>query len=883
MGHDALPPVPWGCLGLCATSYLMVHMSCQVITCSLPELSLDKEFVEAWSTSDVGSVLGWASLAAALGYGLHGPMIDRAGRRWGVLVGLLVALGGAGLGTRLLATSTTKSGFMLGSMLLRFSYAAGWPAEMKAIRLLVPSERQGLAVSTLGFASRGGAILGRCLFGLLSSHFQLSWRQIAMHASAMLLGGGSLIIVALNKIIAKSVAADNEQLEASLRPLKAAGRPPTPGLRRLLSEHSVWLLAASFCCLCHVVHGDDFMPLLFVGLTGSSHGVALSAVFPLGGLVAMLLNASLGQRLPRRRREQLYVRACGLAALALLALLALLTFSSQQPTGVASFLPAGVVAALLFCVGFSAALPYYLVPNLFAFEIAGEHCATLISFCELVSFTSKMPAHMLLLYLADVWGWRAALLQMLGTCLLAGVLLHHLILIWQVLQRTSGPGRASAISALEAARGPPVEARGEHESSKPPASLGIPGLNLASLPRNEQVEEHSKPTGLRMPGLNLATARRGEEIAGYNTQTPTVPDVEKGTHSRLSLALRPGPSEVARGSSWGASSAEDTWLPLRELSASAVAAVRLRSPAGSTTQTAAPSAVFSAAAASSLALAFSAQRRRRSSGAVAATSGHGGLGASAAAFCFCWGGSAASSARLLGTPPRQKTCLAATSVPQAITDQRKREERKRERARWLSGIGVEERLAKKEAEARAQEVAIHSGPSLVVAPIAEEEGDEPDLGDEDASESKSDIDWSNPGVNVLEAQRMLAEEAWDEERWAAASELGDEMYNTGLPRGFTKRRADITAPKAIKDFVELHHLGNVKLRKLPRGEKRPAIFSGSDPAHDGGKDAGDDGTSDVLGRMAVAVHKGFLRQRACAHPGGLKGVRGSFPLAERPE
>ncbi|CAE8604481.1 unnamed protein product, partial [Polarella glacialis] len=108
-------------------------------------------------------------------------------------------------------------------------------------------------------------------------------------------------------------------------------------------------------------------------------------------------------------------------------------------------------------------------------------------------------------------------------------------------------------------------------------------------------------------------------------------------------------------------------------------------------------------------------------------------------------------------------------------------------------------------------------------------------------------------------------------------------YNTGLPRGFTKRRADITAPKAIKDFVELHHLGNVKLRKLPRGEKRPAIFSGSDPAHDGGKDAGDDGTSDVLGRMAVAVHKGFLRQRACAHPGGLKGVRGSFPLAERPE
>ena len=55
--------------------------------------------------------------------------------------------------------------FIAGASVLRFSYAAGWPAEMKALKILVPEEHQPLAVSTLGFASRGGAILGMCFFG----------------------------------------------------------------------------------------------------------------------------------------------------------------------------------------------------------------------------------------------------------------------------------------------------------------------------------------------------------------------------------------------------------------------------------------------------------------------------------------------------------------------------------------------------------------------------------------------------------------------------------------------------------------------------------------------------------------------------------------------
>ena len=136
--------------GLCVLSYMMVHTSCQIITCSLPCLLQDIVLKEPWSTSDIGHVIGFASLAAAIGYGVHGPCIDR----WGAVFGLSVALGGCCTGAGLLATSETQRQFIAGASVLRFSYAAGWPAEMKALKLMVPEEHQPMAVFALGFAWR---------------------------------------------------------------------------------------------------------------------------------------------------------------------------------------------------------------------------------------------------------------------------------------------------------------------------------------------------------------------------------------------------------------------------------------------------------------------------------------------------------------------------------------------------------------------------------------------------------------------------------------------------------------------------------------------------------------------------------------------------------
>lgn len=154
----------------------------------------------------------------------------------------------------------------------------------------------------------------------------------------------------------------------------------------------------------------------------------------------------------------------------------------------------------------------------------------------------------------------------------------------------------------------------------------------------------------------------------------------------------------------------------------------------------------------------------------------------------------------------------------------------------------------------------------------------------EGEEKTRTIDWSNPGLNVLERARIASEEGWQNFQWEELGETWDaERFEQLLPRAFRQRRKAMEAPPAIKEHVELHALGNRKLRKLPRGEHRPVHFSGSDPLHNGIREALDDGCDTDLGKMAVAISKGTLRERARSHPAGLRGQRGVFPLAERPE
>jgi len=139
--------------------------------------------------------------------------------------------------------------------------------------------------------------------------------------------------------------------------------------------------------------------------------------------------------------------------------------------------------------------------------------------------------------------------------------------------------------------------------------------------------------------------------------------------------------------------------------------------------------------------------------------------------------------------------------------------------------------------------------------------------------------------NVLERARAAAEEGWDEGRWErlGQGEWSEDLSEELLPHKVRTRIKGIETPKAIREHIDTNQLGKRTMNRLPKAERRKVIFSGSDPAHNGTRYSIDDGTGSVLGRMAIAVHKGFLRQRASCYPRGMRDQLGQFPLAERPE
>mmetsp|Transcript_36922 Transcript_36922/g.117483 ORF Transcript_36922/g.117483 Transcript_36922/m.117483 type:complete len:541 (-) Transcript_36922:149-1771(-) len=199
------------------------------------------------------------------------------------------------------------------------------------------------------------------------------------------------------------------------------------------------------------------------------------------------------------------------------------------------------------------------------------------------------------------------------------------------------------------------------------------------------------------------------------------------------------------------------------------------------------------------------------------------------------------------------------------------------------GQGPKEGQAQPQMKEPRAEIASGPAPVFDSAAIAQEEVERGAKGRKQKQRA-STVDWENPGINVLERARKAAEEGWQEERWQQLQgTVGMDEYANLLPRSFLARQKRTQAPASIKDHIELHQLGRRVLRRWPRGEQRPRPFSGSDPAHNGMLDSVDDGKTSSMGRLAVAVHKGFLRHRASSHPAGLRGQPGVFPLAERPE
>jgi len=412
--------MPLGTIMIYFCSYICVHAACQVITCSLPMLASDPAF-EGWTTADSGMLLGYASLAAGLGFGIWGPFVDYVGPRYGPAVGLGCSLFGNCFGVFLLSQADSKAMLICGALFIRLSYSAGFPSEIKAIQLTIPEQYQGTALSMLGFGSRSGAIVGRAVFGILLQYY--TWRTLAKFMSCALLCAAIATPILVNGKLAEA-AKTRKQAESNAPKASLASK-----LTRLGKEPAVWMLATGFSLLCFIMHGDDLMPLLFYGLTGNPLSVSYSAIFPLGGICAMLANATQSHKIKsKEKKEWFYVY---LSSVAIAAFTALYFITCAAGSGNVAM---PVVMALIWIAGFTAAPPYYQLANIFAMEFGGEDSATLVSIYELVAFFTKSPVHSQILKIADS-GWENVVLSLLVIAVLAFVTMFFFVRRWHKVLR----------------------------------------------------------------------------------------------------------------------------------------------------------------------------------------------------------------------------------------------------------------------------------------------------------------------------------------------------------------------------------------------------------------------------------------------------------------
>eukprot|EP00929_Paragymnodinium_shiwhaense_P070064 TRINITY_DN35441_c0_g1_i1.p1 TRINITY_DN35441_c0_g1~~TRINITY_DN35441_c0_g1_i1.p1 ORF type:complete len:547 (-),score=82.04 TRINITY_DN35441_c0_g1_i1:115-1689(-) len=215
--------------------------------------------------------------------------------------------------------------------------------------------------------------------------------------------------------------------------------------------------------------------------------------------------------------------------------------------------------------------------------------------------------------------------------------------------------------------------------------------------------------------------------------------------------------------------------------------------------------------------------------------------------------------------------------------------------RWRTKKIAEEAALMNNAELHTGEGMVFGSAAEVAAPAhmqreleeagkaQEENADESALeGPSLASVDSSTDSQGRSQLNVIERARLAAESGHNERLYE--QEPDDIDWETARSsQQYRQRLRRLGANKNIDGYVNLSQLGERARKRLPKGERWPTIFSGSDPAHNGMRYSKDDGNDDPVGVMANRVHKGFLRLRATSYTSGLRGQHGVYPPAERPE
>lgn len=147
----------------------------------------------------------------------------------------------------------------------------------------------------------------------------------------------------------------------------------------------------------------------------------------------------------------------------------------------------------------------------------------------------------------------------------------------------------------------------------------------------------------------------------------------------------------------------------------------------------------------------------------------------------------------------------------------------------------------------------------------------------------ADIDWEDPPMTPQEVTKRAVEEGWEHRQSAPLPpEFSDHIsHHQSALLGYRGRLKGAEPSWALKEYIEMEHLGRRHKRKWKKGIKYPSPFSGYDPWHGFLPDAIDDGMATGIDRMATKILLGRMYFRHSCDAAGLQP--GGFPDARRPE
>lgn len=388
-----------------------------------------------------GKLMAYHSAGGVVGKALSGFAVDR----WGGRLVFLLLLG---------ATAATTAGFGLVSKFgvqvgLNFTGQAtksgGWPAMAAIIRSWYSPGSHGRVWGIISTSSRVGVMTATLLLGQLLA-WGVQWRSLfffsAGLATAITVLGFFLLKSGPEKVGLAPPTVNEDTKEQPAHDLD--GQTTAEAALAFLYSPRVWLISISMALTTVLMDFLTFIPLYLaesLKLEAGAAGKAATA-FPAGCFVAVLAAGFVYDKLSKKQR----VFAIGgllLSGIAsLLVLWALPSFGVDQGQGYM------ISMAAIFLFGVAVAPAYYLPMSVFAISFGGPFCGFLICLFDMFGYAGAFVFNYFGGSLADIYGWDAFLMTLIGLTLAAFV-------------------TVSAFLALDAKRSPKVLPSPYPEGSEP--------------------------------------------------------------------------------------------------------------------------------------------------------------------------------------------------------------------------------------------------------------------------------------------------------------------------------------------------------------------------------------------------------------------------------